>query len=75
VLYFDGAFKKSTCQASGGIVVHDNNNEEVLTDSVHLPQAKTNNEAEYGALQYGLEQCLKLQIQCLSIKGDSLLIV
>ncbi|MCO5579987.1 hypothetical protein L7F22_033854 [Adiantum nelumboides] len=74
-LFFDGAFRKATGKAGGGLVLLDPNGEVVIKENVKLPGSTSNNEAEYDILLHGLHMCLAQKIQRLMVKGDALLIV
>ncbi|MCO5558062.1 hypothetical protein L7F22_011638 [Adiantum nelumboides] len=74
LLYFDGSYRRSHDAASGGIVVYDAQRNLVRKQGLKL-DAKSNNEAEYMALEGGLHICLQMGIKRLQIKGDALLIV
>ncbi|MCO5580061.1 hypothetical protein L7F22_033927 [Adiantum nelumboides] len=74
LLYFDGSYRRSHDVASGGIVVYDAQGNLVRKQGLKL-DAKSNNEAEYMALEGGLHVCLQTGIKRLQIKGDALLVV
>ncbi|MCO5555441.1 hypothetical protein L7F22_008986 [Adiantum nelumboides] len=74
-LFFDGAFRKATGKAGGGLVLHDSNGEVVMKKHVKLPDSTSNNEAEYNILLHGLQVCVSQKIRRLMVKGDALLIV
>ncbi|MCO5590721.1 hypothetical protein L7F22_044696 [Adiantum nelumboides] len=74
-LYFDGAFRKATGKAGGGLVLHDSNGEVVMKKHVKGPDSTSNNEAEYDILLHGLQVCVSQKIRHLMVKGDALLIV
>ena len=74
-LFFDGAFRKATHSAVGGLVIRDPNGETVHTEGIILSNANTNNEAEYATLCYGLRICKARDIRRLIVKGDSLLVI
>ncbi|MCO5576676.1 hypothetical protein L7F22_030491 [Adiantum nelumboides] len=74
LLYFDGSYRRSHDAASGGIVVYDAQGKLVRKQGLKL-DAKSNNEAEYMALEGGLHICLQMGIKRLQIKGDALLVV
>ncbi|MCO5561636.1 hypothetical protein L7F22_015257 [Adiantum nelumboides] len=74
-LFFDGAFRKATGKAGGGLVLHDSNGEVVMKKHVKLPDSTSNNEAEYDILLHGLQVCVSQKIRRLMVKGDALLIV
>ncbi|MCO5614183.1 hypothetical protein L7F22_068464 [Adiantum nelumboides] len=74
-LFFDGAFRKATGKAGGGLVLHDSNGEVVMKKHVKLPDSTSNNETEYDILLHGLQVCVSQKIRRLMVKGDALLIV
>ena len=74
-LHFDSAFKIILGKAAAGIVIADPLNNKIHQEGIHLPEAKSNNEAEYAALIKGLEVCLDLGITCLCVYGDAMLII
>ncbi|MCO5559843.1 hypothetical protein L7F22_013447 [Adiantum nelumboides] len=74
LLYFDGSYRRSHDAASGGIVVYDARGNLVRKQGLKF-DAKSNNEAEYMALEGGLHICLQMGIKRLQIKGDALLVV
>ncbi|MCO5614869.1 hypothetical protein L7F22_069154 [Adiantum nelumboides] len=74
LLYFDGSYRRSHDAASGEIVVYDAQGNLVRKQGLKL-DAKSNNEAEYMALEGGLHICLQMGIKRLQIKGDALLVV
>ncbi|MCO5561480.1 hypothetical protein L7F22_015101 [Adiantum nelumboides] len=45
-LFFDGAFRKATGKAGGGLVLHDSNGEVVMKKHVKLPDSTSNSEVE-----------------------------
>ena len=73
-LFFDGSYKRSMHQSTGGFLILDAARKEVIRRGVKV-EASTNNETEYVALIEGLFDVLNLKIQELMIKGDSLLVV
>ncbi|MCO5607224.1 hypothetical protein L7F22_061417 [Adiantum nelumboides] len=74
LLYFDGSYRRSHDAVSGGIVVYDAQGNLVRKQGLKL-DAKSNNEAEYMALEGGFHICLQMEIKRLQIKGDALLVV
>ncbi|MCO5576167.1 hypothetical protein L7F22_029975 [Adiantum nelumboides] len=74
LLFFDGSYKKSHNEASGGIVIYDPQGNLVTKRGLKLT-AQSNNEAEYATLENGLQLCLELGIQRVKVKGDALLVV
>jgi len=73
-LYFDGCSKGNPGPAGIGVVIYQND-EEYWASCKYIGDKKTNNEAEYSALLYGLKTALELGIKSISVYGDSLLII
>ena len=73
-LFFDGASKGNPGQAGGGGILFEPSSKLHLTYAWGLGYT-SNNHAEYLALWQGLKQAGKLNIQKLTILGDSRLIV
>ncbi|MCO5569697.1 hypothetical protein L7F22_023413 [Adiantum nelumboides] len=73
-LFFDGAFRRATGKAGGGLVLV-NPKDEVMKERVTLDGSTSNNEAEYDVLISGLKICLVQKIQRLMVKDDALLII
>ncbi|MCO5552581.1 hypothetical protein L7F22_006094 [Adiantum nelumboides] len=74
-LFFDGAFRRATGKAGGGLVLVNQEGEMVMKERVTLNGSTSNNEAEYDVLISGLKICLAQKIRRLMVKGDALLIV
>ncbi|MCO5551587.1 hypothetical protein L7F22_005092 [Adiantum nelumboides] len=74
-LFFDGAFRRATGKAGGGLVLLNLEGEVVMKEQVTLDGSTSNNEAEYDVLISGLKICLAQKIRRLMVKGDALLIV
>ncbi|MCO5586505.1 hypothetical protein L7F22_040445 [Adiantum nelumboides] len=74
-LFFDGAFRRATGKARGGLVLVNPEGEVVMKEQVTLDGSTSNNEAEYDILISGLKICLAQKIRRLMVKGDALLIV
>ncbi|MCO5586687.1 hypothetical protein L7F22_040629 [Adiantum nelumboides] len=74
-LFFDGAFRRATGKAGGGLVLVNPEGEVVMKEQVTLDGSTSNNEAEYDILISGLKICLAQKIRRLMVKGDALLIV
>ncbi|MCO5567689.1 hypothetical protein L7F22_021383 [Adiantum nelumboides] len=74
-LFFDGALRKATGKAEGGLVLHDSNGKFVMKKHVKLPDSTSNNEAKYDIILHGLQVCVSQKIRRLMVKGDALLIV
>ncbi|MCO5580639.1 hypothetical protein L7F22_034509 [Adiantum nelumboides] len=74
-LFFDGAFRKATGKAGGGLILVSSEGVVVAREQVILEGSTSNNEAEYDVLINGLKMCLAQGIQHFMIKSDALLIV
>ncbi|MCO5614493.1 hypothetical protein L7F22_068776 [Adiantum nelumboides] len=74
-LFFDGAFRRATGKAGGGLVLVNPEGEVVMKEQVTLDGSTSNNETEYDVLISGLKICLAQKIRRLMVKGDALLIV
>ncbi|MCO5552738.1 hypothetical protein L7F22_006255 [Adiantum nelumboides] len=74
-LFFDGAFRRATGKAGGGLILVNPKGEVVMKEQVTLDGSTSNNEAEYDILISGLKICLAQKIRRLMVKGDALLIV
>ena len=72
-LNFDGASKGNPGLSGAGMVIYRNNEE--IWSSCKFVGCKTNNQAEYSALIFGLKGALSLGIKTLSVLGDSLLVI
>jgi ribonuclease HI len=72
-LNFDGCSKGNPGYAGIGIVIYKNSEE--IYSSAKFIGIKTNNQSEYSALIFGLEEALKMGINTISILGDSLLVI
>ncbi|MCO5559358.1 hypothetical protein L7F22_012957 [Adiantum nelumboides] len=75
ILFFDGAFRRATGKAGGGLVLVNPEGEVVMKEQVTLDGSTSNNETEYDILISGLKICLAQKIRRLMVKGDALLIV
>jgi ribonuclease HI len=73
ILNFDGASKGNPGLSGAGAVIYKNREE--IWSSHKFVGCKTNNQAEYSALILGLEGAASLGIKCLSVLGDSLLVI
>jgi ribonuclease HI len=73
-LFFDGCSKGNPGPAGAGAVLY-RGEEEISALSKYLGDPKTNNEAEYMALIIGLQHCLELKIDELTVYGDSELVI
>ncbi|MCO5551649.1 hypothetical protein L7F22_005153 [Adiantum nelumboides] len=74
-LFFDGAFRRATGKARGGLVLVNPEGEVAMKEQVTLDGSTGNNEAKYDVLISGLKIFLAQKIQRLMVKGDALLIV
>ena len=72
-LMFDGGSRGNPGTGGAGYVIYKNNTEVYCGCSAlgHV----TNNFAEYKALELGLDCAIKNEIDCLVIKGDSMLVL
>ena len=73
-LFTDGASRGNPGEAGAGIVLLDDDNQELVARSLYLGSS-TNNVAEYKALILGLETAIQLGCSRLAIFMDSQLIV
>lgn len=73
-LHFDGCSKGNPGIAGIGAVIYKNGIE-VWSSCKYIGNNKTNNEAEYSALIFGLEAAIEQNIKNLSVCGDSLLVI
>jgi ribonuclease HI len=72
-LNFDGASKGNPGLSGAGMVIYENGKE--IWSSCKFVGCKTNNQAEYSALIFGLKGALSLGIKTLTVLGDSLLVI
>jgi ribonuclease HI len=72
-LNFDGASKGNPGLSGAGMVIYENGKE--IWSSCKFVGYKTNNQAEYSALIFGLKGALSLGIKTLTVLGDSLLVI
>jgi ribonuclease HI len=76
-LYFDGGSRgngKSNSIAGAGYVIESSAGDFTARGSIYLG-SKTNNQAEYSALEHGLIQAQKHQLRRLRVRGDSELVI
>lgn len=73
-MYFDGCSKGNPGISGAGAVIYKNR-EEIWSNSYFVGGSATNNVAEYFGLIRGLKRAIKMDINCLSVKGDSQLII
>ena len=74
VLYFDGCSKGNPGPSGIGAVIYKKNIEHWAACK-YIGNKRTNNEAEYSALIFGLQYALEQDIKTLSVCGDSLLVI
>jgi len=74
VLYFDGCSKGNPGPAGIGAVIFKNG-VEIWSSYKYIGNNRTNNEAEYSALIFGLEGAVENKIINLAVFGDSLLVI
>jgi ribonuclease HI len=74
VMYFDGCSKGNPGKAGAGAIIYENDNE-IWSSGFFVGNNQTNNYAEYCGLIHGLEEAVKRDINCLTVKGDSLLVI
>ncbi len=72
-MYIDGASSCNPGQSGAGLVVFDDENRELLRDSIFLGHM-TNNMAEYEALLFALKKAKASNIPEISVYTDSLLL-
>lgn len=73
-MYFDGCSKGNPGLSGAGAVIYKNG-EEIWANSYFVSDNATNNVSEYFGLIRGLKRAIKMNIRCLIVKGDSLLII
>lgn len=73
ILHFDGCSKGNPGPAGIGAVLYKNGVE--YWSGCKFIGSKTNNESEYNALIFGLENAVNMGIKVLSVRGDSLLVI
>jgi len=78
-LYFDGSFDHHSNTAGLGIVIFytQNNMRYRLRKNTHFEYIESNNEAEYAALSFAINECIELGAhhQPINIKGDSQVVI
>jgi len=74
VLYFDGCSKGNPGPSGIGAVIYKDG-VEFWASCKYIGNKRTNNEAEYSALIFGLETAIEKKITKLSVCGDSLLVI
>jgi len=73
-LYFDGCSKGNPGKSGAGYVIYKND-EEIMSKSIYVGDKETNNKAEYTGLLEGLRYAIENHIDCLHVKGDSILAI
>ena len=73
IMNFDGCSKGNPGLAGIGAVIYYE--EQEIWGSCKFIGTKTNNYSEYSALIFGLQEALRLGIECLCVLGDSLLVI
>lgn len=73
IMNFDGCSKGNPGLAGIGAVIYNEGQE--IWGSCKFIGTKTNNYSEYSALIFGLQEALRLGIECLCVLGDSLLVI
>lgn len=73
-LYFDGASKGNPGKSGSAAVLYKGE-KEVANVGKYIGPRKTNNEAEYMGLIFGLILCIQLNIKNVKVYGDSQLII
>ena len=74
ILQFDGASKSNPGNAGAGYVIYNAKREKMYSNYMNLG-IKTNNQAEYSGMIYGLKSAQNLGIKTLEVAGDSQLII
>lgn len=73
-LFFDGCSKGNPGKSGAGAVIYINDIE-IWSQSYFVGEKQTNNYAEYMGLIIGLEEAVKINLNSLTVKGDSLLVI
>ena len=73
-LYADGGSRGNPGPSASGFAILDMNDHTMVKQGIYLG-VTTNNQAEYQALKFGLEQAKKMNIQEVHVYMDSLLVV
>jgi ribonuclease HI len=74
VMYFDGCSKGNPGKSGAGAVIY-HNSEEIWSQSAYVGEKETNNYAEYHGLILGLNGALEMNINNLTVYGDSNLVI
>lgn len=78
ILYFDGGARgngKSHPVCGAGFVIQTPSGQPLVSGQRYLPDLRTNNEAEYVALQEGLREAARRGFKRVRVRGDSLLVI
>ncbi len=73
-LYFDGASKGNPGKSGSAAVLYEGA-KEIANVGKYIGPRKTNNEAEYMGLIFGLILCIQLRIKHIKVYGDSQLVI
>lgn len=73
-LYADGGSRGNPGPSASGYVLYDMNDKIVVKNGIYLG-VTTNNQAEYQALKFGLEEALKHNVVNIHVYMDSMLVV
>jgi len=73
-LYADGGSRGNPGPSASGYVLYDMNNSVVVKKGIYLG-VTTNNQAEYQALKFGLEEAVRQSVVNLHVYMDSMLVV
>lgn len=73
-LYADGGSRGNPGPSASGFVLYDMDDNVVVKTGIYIG-ITTNNQAEYLALKYGLEEAIKLQAEEVNVYLDSLLVI
>ncbi len=74
-LFVDGACPGNPGPGGSGIVIMDENDDEVYSEAKFVGERTTNNVAEYTAMAIGLKRCADREIENLEVNTDSKLMV
>jgi ribonuclease HI len=74
-VFADGGSRGNPGPSASGYVIVDAGSDKVLVDKGVYLGVTTNNQAEYLALKYALEECLKMGVKTVDAYMDSLLVV
>jgi len=78
ILYFDGGARgngKANPVCGAGFVIQEPSGRPLVSGQRYLPDLRTNNEAEYAALQEGLREAARRGFKRVRVRGDSLLVI